>query len=354
MTRIVAGSQYAAWLADRVELEQLDASLRRLRFGLSALADHRGALGGLFRGLLMTYRGKKAAALVVCDHHPGTATVLFCEAWLRRRRRVVLLELLRGPQPRRAWARALYGAWSALVRRPALRRAVSVAHVMSRAEIERYSELYGLAQERIVFVPWPWRQFHEPRVLEPRSAAEVGEATVLSSGRAYCDWPTLFAAARGREWRLTVACSASDAAEVTRLSAGERVIVHTELSLPAHAALLRRAAVYVISIRDDWVSAGQVRLMHAVQAGVPVVATRCAQLHDYCIDGETALLVDAGDHRAMTQAVERILAEPELAESLRQGAWRHSANWVRDDYLDSIVQLVNRAVDEPGRVSFRP
>ena len=178
---------------------------------------------------------------------------------------------------------------------------------------------------------------------------QAGETTVLSSGRAYCDWPTLLAAARGREWQLTVLCSTSDAAEVIRLSAGEDVVVHAELPLAAHAQLLERAGVYVISMREDWVSAGQVRLMHAVQAGVPVVATDGPQLRDYCIDGETALLVACGDHRAMAQAVERVLADPELAEALRQGAWRHSAQWVRDDYLDAIGDLVTRAANGPSK-----
>ncbi len=349
MSGVVADSQYAAWLAGRVELEPLEESLARRRFGLGALARRGGVLGGFVRGVFMAYRGRNATALVVCDHQPGAATVLFCEAWLRRRRRVVLIELLRGPRPRRAWARSLYGAWSALVRRPALRRAVSVAHVLTREEIGRYSELYGLDASRIAFVPWPWRQFREPHALEPRASAQVGEATVLSSGRAYCDWATLLAAARSREWQLTVLCSTSDAAEVTHLSAGENVVVHTELPLAAHAKLLERASVYVISMREDWVSAGQVRLMHAVQAGVPVVATRCPQLRDYCIDGETVLLVAPGDHLAMAQAVERVLADPELAESLRQGAWRHSARWVRDDYLDSIADLVKRAAKIPSK-----
>lgn len=354
MALVVADSQYADWLAGRVELEQLDASLGRLRFGLGALARRGSWLGGFVRGMFMAYRGRNAAALVVCDHQPGAATVLFCEAWLRRRRRVVLIELLRGPRPRRAWARALYAGWSALVRRPALRRAVSVAHVLTREEVERYSGLYGIEASRIAYVPWPLRQFREPHVLGPRSSEQVSEATVLSSGRAYCDWATLLAAARGRNWRLTVVCSTSDTAELMRLTRGEDVVVHTELPLAAHASLLERARVYVISMREDWVSAGHVRLMHAVQAGVPVVATRCSAMRDYCIDGDTALLVAVGDHVALAQAVERVLADPELAESLRQGAWRHSAQWVRDDYLDSIADLIKRAVVESARVSFRP
>ena len=349
MPRVIADSHYAAWLADMVELEPLEASLTRLRFGLEALARRGDGLGGFVRGMFMAYRGRDAAVLVVCDHQPGAATVLFCEAWLRRRRRVVLIELLRGPRPRRAWARALYGAWSALVRGPALRRAVAVAHVLTREEIGRYSKLYGLDASRIAFVPWPWRQFREPQALEPRASMQAGEASVLSSGRAYCDWATLLAAARGREWQLTVLCSTTDAAEVTRLSAGEEVVVHAELPLAAHAQLLERAGVYVISMREDWVSAGQVRLMHAVQAGVPVVVTDGPQLRDYCVDGETALLVACGDHRAMAQAVERVLTDPKLAEALRQGAWRHSAHWVRDDYLDAIGDLVTRAVDGPSK-----
>ena len=128
------------------------------------------------------------------------------------------------------------------MRGPALRRAVAVAHVLTREEIGRYSELYGIEASRIAFVPWPRRQFREPQVARAQRLEPAGEANVLSSGRAYCDWATLLAAARGRDWKLTVACSRSDAAEVIRPERAARTSSFTtELPLAAHAKLLERA-----------------------------------------------------------------------------------------------------------------
>ena len=95
--------------------------------------------------------------------------------------------------------------------------------------------------------------------------------------------------------------------------------------------------MYVISMREDWVSAGQVRLMHAVQAGVPVVATVGPHCATTASMARQRFWSPPAITARMARAVERVLADPELAEALRQGAWRHSARWVRDDYLDAIA-----------------
>jgi glycosyltransferase involved in cell wall biosynthesis len=337
---ILADSQYADWLADRVELTRFDDVLAKRWAPLRRLVGLPRPLGGLVRGLLLASAGRHAAVVVVNDNLPGVATLLFVEAWVRRRRRVVMLQFRRREQPRRAWARAVYEAWLRLVRRPAVRRAMAEGHVASPREQDGYAIEYAIPKERLVYIPWPWRQFRDQPAVTKGSAATDGPPLVLSSGRTQCDWKTMVEAANGRPWKLVIVCSRHDIDSVRMLPRGPNVEVRGEIPLAEHAELMARARVYAMAMEDHWVSAGHVRLMHANQHGVPVVATRTPALDDYVADGETALLVPPGDPEALRNAIERILGDPALAERLRRAADERSMRWVRDDYLDALAELV--------------
>jgi glycosyltransferase involved in cell wall biosynthesis len=63
-------------------------------------------------------------------------------------------------------------------------------------------------------------------------------------------------------------------------------------------------------------------LMEAAAMGIPVVASRVKGNREAVIDGETGLLVPYGDTNALTQAVERILADCELATAMGAKAKR--------------------------------
>jgi glycosyltransferase involved in cell wall biosynthesis len=54
--------------------------------------------------------------------------------------------------------------------------------------------------------------------------------------------------------------------------------------------------------------------------GKPIVASDRAILRDYVDDGVEALVVPAEDPAAMREAVDRVLADPELARSLGAAA----------------------------------
>ena len=72
-----------------------------------------------------------------------------------------------------------------------------------------------------------------------------------------------------------------------------------------------------------------------------IVASRLGQMGDVLVDGETALLVEPGDAKALASAIQR-LAESEslrnrLGEKARETAvrnytWKHNAQRVLDAY----------------------
>jgi glycosyltransferase involved in cell wall biosynthesis len=75
---------------------------------------------------------------------------------------------------------------------------------------------------------------------------------------------------------------------------------------------LRRADVFVHSSR--WEGFGIV-LLEAMLAGLPVVATRVSAVPEIVADGETGVLVDAGDVESFAGALKGLLSDPKRARA---------------------------------------
>ena len=91
-------------------------------------------------------------------------------------------------------------------------------------------------------------------------------------------------------------------------------------------------------------------IIEAFAAGVPVVSTRAGGIPYIVNDGETGLLVDIDDHRAMADSAIRLLEEPALAVRLVSRARAECAaryNWpaVRDEWL-SLYRSPGRLHDD--------
>jgi glycosyltransferase involved in cell wall biosynthesis len=215
------------------------------------------------------------------------------------------------------------------------------AQVMTAWERDEYIAAYGLDANSLHLVRWPLREGGDgqPAPIEPASRR------VFSSGRTACDWPTLFDAATGADWELTVVCSHADASAVGDLAQGlDRVRIEVELPWGEHDRLLRSNAVCAVVIADRGLSAGQVRLMSAVEAGVPVVATAVRALDEYVVAGETAVVVAPGDAVALRAAVDGLLADPQRRGELRDRARAHADSWTYVQYFDQLREVIGNAL----------
>jgi glycosyltransferase involved in cell wall biosynthesis len=161
-----------------------------------------------------------------------------------------------------------------------------------------------------------------PSAVTPESAGVPGGVPlVLAVGRLIeqKDHRTLlraFAVVRERqpEARLTILGSGPLEAEtralVASLGLGDRVVLPGRLEI---RDWLERADVFAHSSR--WEGFGIV-LLEAMLAGLPVVATRVSAVPEVVIDGETGLLVEAGDTESFAGALDRLLSDPEAARGL--------------------------------------
>jgi glycosyltransferase involved in cell wall biosynthesis len=186
------------------------------------------------------------------------------------------------------------------------------------------------------YVPWPLAM-DPPSSLPPAP----GEPLVVSAGRAYCDWETLFAAARGAGWPLTVVCRKQDMRRVEALNDSGQATVRCEIPREEFLSLLDRATLSVVAMLESHTSQGHIRVMDAIARGIPVVATATTSLEGYVSDGETAQLVPPGDPGALRAAVDQLLADAEARERLRTAAYEHALRWQVPDYFEALGAIAH-------------
>ncbi len=80
-------------------------------------------------------------------------------------------------------------------------------------------------------------------------------------------------------------------------------------------------------------------ILEAMSTGCPVIASRIGGMTDLVVDGETGFLVEPGNVLALRQAVERLLANPDLRESMRQAALRKVVEFQADTIIPRIEHV---------------
>ncbi len=181
----------------------------------------------------------------------------------------------------------------------------------SSAEVNYLSKRFNLPEAKLHFVPM------HTTVATPEPPSKDRDGSVLSIGRSLRDLETLIAAAPRFGAPLTLIVGQQDSVP-TPLS--ESVQVFREVPLADVHQQIRHARVVVIPLRPTHRSTGQVVLFEAMALGTPVVATRTTGIVDYVRDGENGLLVEPNDVHALSEAVQRVLKDPELAERLSRNA----------------------------------
>lgn len=319
MNKIVADTWYSAELG---QVRRLSEVLDRLPLG--------GLLGriGPLRGLVLFLAGRRADAIVTTNAAPGATTcIVLCG--LFRLRRLVLLEYIVHPGAGARWW------YFAVLRRFLLGRALLRAQVLSRHEADWYPPLHRMPLDRFTLVHWPVGAGEGE--LPPPTAGR----RVLVSGRRV-DWRTFFHAAVGADWQVRVVCTAADVPEVRALAreAGVHPTVRNDIPAGEHQAEVAAATVYVIAVPETEASIGQIRVMNAAEAGVPVVASDVLGLRDY-VDARTAALVPPGDPAALRKAVDELLGDPCRRDELRRAARARDGGMT--EYLAGIRELVRDA-----------
>ena len=335
---LLIDSWYAAAIADAHRNDmgppQRVAGLERtLETRFPRLAGLASRSRGL-RGVLWYISSRKMQRVVCLFASPGLLSFLLLESLFHRSRpRVVLVEFLR-PRPV-GFKASVKEALHVRICRSLLPGTVSAVQVMTDWEGQHYAAKYRLPAGLFTTIPFP--MMLNPSALPALPATP--SAIVMASGRAACDWITLFEAARNARWALCVVCSQSDRAQVERLNQDGRAMVMSEVSPEEHARLLANAGVYALVLREQDASTGQVRLARAIEAGIPVVASDVRGLDGYLEAGITAVAVPPGDALALRRAIDRLLGDRQAYRELRARAYEAMRSRSLEDYVSRIKLL---------------
>lgn len=125
------------------------------------------------------------------------------------------------------------------------------------------------------------------------------------------------------------AASASHAEELQRLQRelglDDVVVLHGAVANDALPALFARASAFVapyVVLASGDKDGIPTSVVEAMAAGVPIVASDVGAIGEVVVDGQEGLLVPAGEPLALAAALRRLLADPELALRLGDGAAR--------------------------------
>jgi glycosyltransferase involved in cell wall biosynthesis len=258
------------------------------------------------------------------------------------RRNTVLLEFIDYRLKRHNPAvRLVYGILQALVIGPAMRRTVRAIQVMTEAEADAIARRYGIDRSRISVIRWSLAGSVGSAIA--RDPDPSAAPYVFSSGRAACDWETLFAAAEQSAWPLVVVCSSADEKRVATLNRSGRATILTEIPLAEHDRLLAQATVCAVVLREEGKSSGQVRLGTCIAAGVPAVVTEVEGLKGYLVDQITGHAVPANDPEALRAAIDLLMADPAKRQALVEAGRQETATYTREDYFANVAAMLRDA-----------
>ena len=151
--------------------------------------------------------------------------------------------------------------------------------------------------------------------------------------------------------RLTIAGSGPCRAKLERLASelgiAEAVTFTGRIDNRRIHELYRSADVL---LNPSLVDNTPISLLEAMASGVPIVSTNVGGVPYLVRDGETALLVPAGDPAAMASAIAQLLGDVELSQHLRAGglntAQAYRWDQVRVRLFDVYARVLSGSVSE--------
>jgi glycosyltransferase involved in cell wall biosynthesis len=139
---------------------------------------------------------------------------------------------------------------------------------------------------------------------------------------------------------------------ITRLGLQSRVNVRLNTSYADTARYYASADVVIVP--SVWFETFCLVGIEAYAHMTPVIATRVGGIKDWCIDGETGLLVDVFDEEALADRIDTMLADPDLRQRLgRNGFSRAQELYSEQQYYKRLHGLYEKVVTDGTRHADR-
>ena len=139
---------------------------------------------------------------------------------------------------------------------------------------------------------------------------------------------------------------------ITRLGLESRVNVRLNTSYADTAK--HYASADVVIVPSVWFETFCLVGIEAYAHMTPVIATRVGGIKDWCIDGETGLLVDVFDEEALADRIDTMLADPDLRERLGRNGFRRAQQlYSEQEYFKRLQALYEKVVTDGTRHADR-
>jgi glycosyltransferase involved in cell wall biosynthesis len=173
-------------------------------------------------------------------------------------------------------------------------------------------ELLGVEPSRVHVVHHGVRRLAAPPMVRENVVLNVG---AIQTRKNIAGLVEAFETLDG-SWRLVLAGSFGHGAEsiqarIERSPARSRIVVAGYVSAVELAQWYARASIFAFPSLDEGFG---FPVLEAMAAGVPVVTSTSSALPE--VAGNAALLVDPRDSRALAQALQRLVQDPELRQEL--------------------------------------
>jgi glycosyltransferase involved in cell wall biosynthesis len=178
------------------------------------------------------------------------------------------------------------------------------------------------------------------RHVEPRAATRQ---YVFAGGSTLRDYPSLVAAIAGTGLELVIVTDRpGELADAGPLPDG--CTVQARLPLQEFLALMARATVVVVPLRESESPHGHTTVAQALRLGKAVVTTRGASVEDYVRDGEEGLLVEPGDVEGYRAAVRRLVDDVALRTACEAKALARAPEFTYERFAESLEALCHEVL----------
>lgn len=261
---------------------------------------------------------------IVHAHTWYTALACYYVKQLYDRRLVMTVHSL---EPKRPWKEQALGnayrlsTWAEKTGMEGCDRVIAVSH----ADEKDVVECYDVARDRVKVIPngvdaEVFQRREDPKVLVKygvrapyvlflgRLSRQKGVFDLVSAASSLPEGVTLVLVTGAPD-------EAGITTELSRKLEGGRNILWIDKMLPRHevVALLSGASVFVApSLYEPF----GIMNLEAMACERPVVSTRVGGIVDVVVDEETGLLVSPSNQEGLTEAINRILSNPELGERM--------------------------------------
>lgn len=345
---IVDWPEEGRWLWDHLPAPESDAD--QVDFQISRSARDIFGGYGKFLGYYPHYLGAAIKAflrlsaydIVVAYHGKNGVPLALLRALTGRRtpKLVILNFTVRGPIENLPW-----------LLRFAM-RGVDCVTYPTQGEMAHSNSVLRMPLHKVRIVPPAYVPIeYVDRYIRPAVSSNPQEGEyIMASGRSFRDYATLLEAVRDLDVKLVINTRPFC---LRGLNVPDNVQVNDLLPIPEYFRLLANAQFVVVPLQDVDHGSGESHLGQIMAAGKAVVLTQNPSAEELVRDGETGIVVKAGDVRGMRNAIEYLLQHPGVARQMGESAYRlYEEKYTFGRYARDVVSLLRELSGErcPGRV----